>query len=76
MDDANTKAGGSADKSTTDSKSTTKATTTLRQGDNELSGYMVASGEGGYVCRVGDTDYEGDFAGPEGESCSVSVSVK
>lgn len=52
------------------------ATTTLRQGDNSLSGYMVASGEGSYVCRVGDTDYEGDFQGPEGESCSVGVSVK
>lgn len=70
-DNAKSNAGGS------DKASTKSATNTIAKGGSgSLSGYMVASGEGAMACQVGDTIFEGDYQGSEGDPCTVNVSVQ
>lgn len=49
---------------------------TLKQGTNEVSGYMVASGEGKMACQIGDVVVEGDYEGSEGDPCTANISVE
>lgn len=53
-----------------------KQPVTLTQGANEVSGYMVASGEGKMACDIGGVIVEGDYEGNEGDPCTANISVE
>lgn len=73
--DERTTSGGASSSSSSGSKTTAKQT--IKSGESgSLSGYMVASGEGAMACQVGDTVFEGDYQGSEGDPCTVNISVE
>lgn len=70
MDERTSKSGGQ------DQQKKTATQTIAKGGSGELSGYMVASGEGAMACQVGETIFEGDYQGSEGDPCTVNISVE
>lgn len=77
MDEHTSKTSGGQNQTSQASTSKKTATQTIAKGGSgELSGYMVASGEGAMACQVGETIFEGDYQGSEGDPCTVNISVE